>query len=56
MACAVHVIGSGPGSDVEEELGDVLVRGPAEMKREALQKLTRKANEDGPGFDTVRPN
>ena len=27
-----------------------------QMKREALQKLNRKANEDGPGFDTVRPN
>jgi len=26
------------------------------MKREALQKLNRKANEDWPGFDTVRPN
>ena len=27
-----------------------------QMKREALQKMNRKANEDGPGFDTVRPN
>ena len=27
-----------------------------QMKREALQKLNRKANEDGPGSDTVRPN
>ncbi len=27
-----------------------------QMKREALQKLNRKANEDGPGFDTVRTN
>jgi len=27
-----------------------------QMKREALQKLNRKANEGGPGFDTVRPN
>jgi len=27
-----------------------------QMKREAQQKLNRKANEDGPGFDTVRPN
>ena len=27
-----------------------------QMKREALQKLNRKANEDRPGFDTERPN
>jgi integrase len=27
-----------------------------QMKREALQKLNRKANEGGPGFDTERPN
>lgn len=27
-----------------------------QMKREALQKMNRKANEDGPSFDTVRPN
>jgi integrase len=27
-----------------------------QMKREALQKLNRKANESGPGFDTARPN
>jgi len=27
-----------------------------QMKREALQKLNRKANEGGPGFDTARPN
>jgi hypothetical protein len=27
-----------------------------QMKREALQKLNRKANEDWPGFDTERPN
>jgi len=27
-----------------------------QMKREALQKLNRKANEGRPGFDTERPN
>ena len=27
-----------------------------QMKREALQKMNRKANEDRPGFDTERPN
>lgn len=27
-----------------------------QMKREALQKLNRKANEDRPGFDTEKPN
>ncbi len=27
-----------------------------QMKREALQKLNRKANEDRPGFDTERPS
>ena len=27
-----------------------------QMKREALQKLNRKANEGGPGFGTERPN
>jgi hypothetical protein len=27
-----------------------------QMKREALQKLNRKANEDWPGFDTERMN
>jgi hypothetical protein len=27
-----------------------------QMKREALTKLNRQANESGPGFDTVRPN
>ena len=27
-----------------------------QMKREALQKLNRKANEGGPGFVTERPN
>jgi hypothetical protein len=26
------------------------------MKQEALQKLSRKANENHPGFDTERPN
>jgi hypothetical protein len=26
------------------------------VKREALQKLNRKANEGWPGFDTERPN
>ena len=26
------------------------------VKREALQKLNRKANEGRPGFDTERPN
>jgi hypothetical protein len=27
-----------------------------QIKREALKKLNRKANEDRPGFDTGRPN
>jgi hypothetical protein len=27
-----------------------------QMKREALKKLNRKANEGDPGFDTTRPN
>jgi integrase len=27
-----------------------------QMKREALEKLNRNANEDRPGFDTERPN
>jgi len=27
-----------------------------QMKREALQKLNRKANEGQPGFATERPN
>jgi len=26
------------------------------MKREALKKLNRKANEGDPGFDTDKPN
>ena len=26
------------------------------MKREAPRKMNRKANEDGPGFETERPN
>jgi hypothetical protein len=27
-----------------------------QMKREALAKLNRRANEGGPVFDTVQPN
>ncbi len=57
----------GPAGVADEWVTQLLLQGDAkvfkkysqmklQMKREALQKLNRKANEDRPGFDTVRPN